>query len=302
MIKSIFQNSKNFFLFFKSSQVSNFPKFFSSITPTKTFKCNDLKNPLKEFVNLKENNLCNNQGAHKKAKRLGRGRASNHGKSSGHGMRGQEQRVNKKKFGFEGGQTPIMRRLPKLGRTKQNQQRLNYLNLDKIIYFLRRNWISSNENKYITLKDLVDSGAVTKIKHGLKILGRGEKFLNIFNKPIFIEVNHISKIAYDAIIANGGKVRIVYMTKLKIREHLKPENFDIPLRNPLPSKDAIMKLEEYRSWGCEVVYNIPRWVSEELKSNSTNSNNVDKPSYEEIKIKTQKRTKPILPKQYDFSF
>jgi large subunit ribosomal protein L15 len=266
------------------------------------FPFNNLNNPLDKYIDLKENTLCDNQGARKKRKRLGRGRASHHGKTSGHGHLGQGQRRNKKKWGFEGGQTPIMRRLPKLGRTKGNKKRLDYINFHRLVYCLERKWLTCSPDKYITIKDLVDSGTVTKVKHGVKLLSKGYQTLARLPYPIFIEVNHVSKPAVEAIVRNGGKVRIRYMTQLKLKEHVHPEYFRLPLAEPLPPKDAVVKLEEYRDLGCEVIYRIPKWVADEMATGAEYFKPKEKASLKELVESRRLRVKPVLPKQYNFSF
>jgi large subunit ribosomal protein L15 len=266
------------------------------------FEFNTLKNPLDQYVNLKENVLCDNKGSRKQGKRLGRGRASHHGKTSGHGHLGQGQRLTKKKWGFEGGQTPIMRRLPKFGRSKLNQKRLDYININRLVYFLERQWLTSSADNFITIKSLVDSGAVSKVKHGLKLLSKGVGALKRLPYPIFIEVNYISKPAFEAIKNAGGMVRIRYMTKLKLKEHIYPNYFRISLDEPLPAKDAIVKMEDYRNWGCEVAYRIPKWVKEDMENGGEYFKPKEKASLKELVESTKKRVKPILPRQYNFSF
>jgi len=281
---------------------SRIPKNKLKLEPTITYKYefNTLKNPITEYVELKENTLCDNKGARKNKKRVGRGQGSGLGKTAGKGHKGQGQRGNKKKVGFEGGQTPLYRRLPKLGLAKQNKNRLDYLNVDKLVYYIKRDLLKFDENDIITIKKLTELGAISEPKHGVKLLSRGASLLNQLGKPIFIELSEISKPAFDAITANGGKVKIKYRTPLKLREHLHPEKFEFKLDEPLPDKKAVMHLEKYRDWGCEVEYHMPRWVKEEREKMDGLFVKPVKPDYEEINAK-KTRVKPILPKQYTYN-
>ena len=264
------------------------------------YPTNTLKNSMTEYVDLKENTLCGNIGERTKPKRLGRGRSSGLGKSSGHGNKGQGHRRNKKKYGFEGGQTPLSRRLPKYGRTKTNLKRLDYVNINRLVYFIQRKWLSCTPGKYITIKEMYDSGLVTKVRWGVKLLSKGGQALSKLKTPLFIEVTDVSKGAFDLIKAGGGMVRIKYMTRLKIREHLYPERFDLPLAEPLPPQKQIKKLENYRDFGCEVDYNMPIWVQEEFEKGRKYFEKKETRSFEELVNDTKARVKKTLPKQYKF--
>lgn len=278
------------------------PKNKIALKPTTTYKyqCNNLKNLMTEYTELKENVLCDLQGARKTRKRVGRGRGSGLGKTSGKGHKGQGQRGNKKKVGFEGGQTPLYRRLPKLGLAKQNKNRIDYLNIDRLVYYIKRDLLKYDENDVITIKKLMDIGAVSKVKNGVKLLSKGANLLNELDKPVYIELSEISKSAFDAITTNGGKVIIKYRTPLKLREHLYPEKFEFELNEPLPDKNTVLSLEKYREWGCEVSYRMPDWVKDEREKIDGLFIKQGKPNYEEINEK-RARIKPILPKQYTFS-
>lgn len=268
--------------------------------PEYKFPTNTLKNPMTEYVDLKENTLCGNQGGHKRAKRLGRGRGSGKGKSCGHGMKGQGHRRNKMYWGFEGGQTPLKKRLPKWGRTKLNRRQLDYVNIAKIIYFLRRNWLSCSPDKYITIKDMNDAGLIKGSKWGVKLLCQGVDRLKSLPHPLFIEVTDTSKNAVEKIKAHGGNVRIRYMTRLKLREHMQPEKFMFPLRDPLPPQSLVLKLEKYRDYGCEVVYNMPEWVKEELGTGREYFQSTPRVPLKELVEATKVRVKKALSRQYKF--
>lgn len=90
-----------------------------------------------ELAPFTQNNLWDNPQAIKKKKRLGRGRASGRGKTSTRGHKGQGQRGTKRAVGFEGGQTPLQKRLPKYGQRKTRMP-FEYISLSKIIQYVRK--------------------------------------------------------------------------------------------------------------------------------------------------------------------
>lgn len=139
-----------------------------------------------------------NEGARRKTKRVGRGRASGHGKTSTRGHNGQGQRSGEgKRFGFEGGQTPMFRRLPKIH------------NFDQIG---GRDWIevnvgslnSLNGNFEVTPDSLFDKGLIKKPTDSLRILGNGE-----LKVKLVVKAHHISAGAKAKIEAAGGSVEII---------------------------------------------------------------------------------------------
>lgn len=139
-----------------------------------------------------------NEGARRKTKRVGRGRASGHGKTSTRGHNGQGQRSGEgKRFGFEGGQTPMFRRLPKLH------------NFDAVP---GRKWIEVNVgalnvlngNFEVTPDSLFDKGLIRKPTDSLRILGNGE-----LKVKLVVKAHHISAGAKAKIEAAGGSVEII---------------------------------------------------------------------------------------------
>jgi large subunit ribosomal protein L15 len=133
------------------------------------------------------------KGSKKKSKRIGRGIGSGHGKTSCRGSKGQKARSgSKRRSGFEGGQMPLQRRLPKRGFTNiftQKYQVLNVGELDSI----KKNQISPDE----LLK-----AKVIRYKHlPVKILGNGE-----VKKPLEVQAHAFSKKAVEKLEAAGGKV------------------------------------------------------------------------------------------------
>ncbi len=184
-------------------------------------------------------NVARQDGAHRIAKRVGRGRGSGIGKMSGRGHKGTRAREgNHGLAGFEGGTTPFWRRLPKLGFTnKQFSQPLNELNVGKLQEYIDSKKI--NADGIITMKDILDSGITGKyIRHGVKLLGGGE-----LKSPVKIEVTRASKEAIEKVEKNGGIVVSAYYTELGLRALLKPESFVkkgrlLPKRAKPPPKEA----------------------------------------------------------------
>ena len=145
------------------------------------------------------NNLKPNAGAVKKGKRVGRGTASGYGKTAGRGQDGQKSRSGGGvRIGFEGGQMPLYRRLPKRGFNNYDfEKRYTTINLDRLANF--------EDNAEITAQILKDAGVIKKIeKDGLKILGGGE-----LTKKVTIKANKFTKSAIEKIEAAGGKTEVI---------------------------------------------------------------------------------------------
>ena len=138
--------------------------------------------------------------------------------------KGQKSRSNGGiRLGFEGGQTPLYRRLPKRGFVKKHAKPLDELNIGRA-----QKWIENGrlpKDTTITMKHLYDSGIVGSIKHGVKLLAKADEDLAI---PVDIEVTRASKSAIRAVENAGGKIRSVYHSRLSLRALLKPEKFEGP--------------------------------------------------------------------------
>jgi large subunit ribosomal protein L15 len=132
-------------------------------------------------------------GAKRPRKRVGRGNASGHGNQSGRGTKGQKARTGVRMVpGFEGGQTPLWKRLPKRGFRNPNRKSYDWVNLD----VLERAFESGAE---VTPAVLKERGLV-KGKKEVKILGRGR-----LTKPLVVRAHRFSKSAKAAIEAAGGQ-------------------------------------------------------------------------------------------------
>ncbi len=147
---------------------------------------------------MKLNALYAIPGSRKKAKLRGRGTGSGLGKTSGKGHKGQEARSGVAIKGFEGGQMPIYRRLPKRGFNPLNRVEFNTINLGDLEAFINSGKLDKNK---ITKENLVDLGIVKKYNLPLKLLAKGE-----FTHSSTIEVDFASVKAVEIVSKSGGKV------------------------------------------------------------------------------------------------
>jgi large subunit ribosomal protein L15 len=137
------------------------------------------------------------EGSTKNKKRLGRGTASGQGKSAGKGQKGQNSRAGGGvRLGFEGGQMPLYRRLPKIGFTNIFRKEYAVVNLSDLDVF--------ENGAVITIEALKEAGLVKAMKNGVKILGTGE-----ISKSLTVQAHKFSKTAAEKITAAGGKVEVI---------------------------------------------------------------------------------------------
>ena len=148
------------------------------------------------------NTLKDNKGATSSLKRVGRGTGSGIGKTSGKGHKGQKSRSGVSINGFEGGQMPIHRRLPKRGFKKYNRKTYKILNLGDIQNIIDKGKIDTT--KEINNEMIISSGIFSNIKDGIRVLARGE----IKNK-VNIIVNGASKTAIEKVKKAGGSLKIL---------------------------------------------------------------------------------------------
>ena len=136
-------------------------------------------------------------GSNKAAKRKGRGHGSGNGKTAGYGHKGQKARSGAKKAGFEGGQLPLQRRLPKVGFDNSvfatNYAIINVCDLEERF----------EANSVVDEAAVVACGIVKKVNDGIKVLGRGE-----ITKPLTVELKAFSASAKEKIEAAGGKAEV----------------------------------------------------------------------------------------------
>ena len=150
---------------------------------------------------MKLNEIKDNEGARKSAKRVGRGIGSGSGKTSGHGQKGQKARSGVAINGFEGGQMPIYRRLPKRGFKNPFAKEFAVVNLDTIQKAIDAGKLNADA---INIESLMNSGIVNKQLDGVRLLARGA-----LTSKAAISVNSASKAAVEAVEKAGGKVTIV---------------------------------------------------------------------------------------------
>jgi large subunit ribosomal protein L15 len=154
---------------------------------------------------MRLNELSDRPGATKAKKRLGRGVGSGLGKTSGRGIKGQKARAGVSIKGFEGGQMPLHRRLPKRGFNNIFAKKFNELNLGKIQAAVDSGRLDGK--KPITVEALKEAGLIRRAKDGVRLLGTGE----IKGKFAF-EVTGASQGAIKAVEAKGGTVTLKSIT------------------------------------------------------------------------------------------
>jgi large subunit ribosomal protein L15 len=155
---------------------------------------------------MKLSDIADNAGSRKKRMRVGRGIGSGKGKSAGRGGKGQTARSGVRIKGFEGGQMPLHRRLPKRG--FNNIFRLDFaeINLDRLQQAIDAKLVDVKET--VTAESLVKTGVLRRAKDGLRLLGRGE-----IKAKLNIEVYGASKSAVAAVEKAGGTVKILAPAK-----------------------------------------------------------------------------------------
>ena len=140
-----------------------------------------------------------NAGSRKKRKRLGRGPGSGLGKTCGRGHKGAKSRSGfKNKRGFEGGQTPLKRRLPKFGFTNPNRQTYQLINLDRL-----EKLEQLTDGTSLETQQMLEMGLIRNTKTPVKLLGRGS-----LTKKIKITVDKASRGAVESVTQAGGEVII----------------------------------------------------------------------------------------------
>jgi len=152
---------------------------------------------------MKLNQISDNPGATKDRMRVGRGIGSGKGKTAGRGVKGQKARTGVSIKGFEGGQMPLHRRLPKRGFNNLYAQDLNEVNLGRIQEALDAGKLDKAAT--VTVESLVAAGIIARPRDGVKLLGVGE-----LTAKLSFEVTRASKSAVEAVEKAGGSVTTVY--------------------------------------------------------------------------------------------
>jgi large subunit ribosomal protein L15 len=169
---------------------------------------------------MRLNQIADNEGARRPRKRLGRGIGSGLGKTAGRGGKGQTARSGGAKAGFEGGQMPIYRRLPKRGFNNPFPIEYNEVNLGRIQQAVDAKKIDAAAP--VTLEALTKAGVVTRPRGGVRLLGQGE-----LKAKLAFEVHHASKGAVAAVEKAGGSVKM-----------LRPPKPEAPVKEKAPAPEA----------------------------------------------------------------
>ena len=150
---------------------------------------------------MKINQLKPSKTSFKKRKRVGRGSGSGLGKTSGRGVKGQKSRSGVSINGFEGGQMPLYRRLPKRGFKNIFKLKVQSISFDKLNLVINKYNLNSDQ---VTEKELFEKKIFNKSKGKLKLLNVGK-----IDKPINIEISFASKKAIEIVEKLGGKVSLI---------------------------------------------------------------------------------------------
>ena len=183
---------------------------------------------------LRLNMLQPSPGANRPARRVGRGPGSGWGKTAGKGHKGQGARGSVR-LGFEGGQTPLYLRTPKVGfngRARRLRLGLEFetLNVGQLQLWLDMGRLrppaaegaDGGGPAMLTMRELVSCGLLRTVRHGVKLLGEGA---HLVRSPIHLEVSRASARAIAAIEAAGGTVTCAHYNRLALRALLRPEKF-----------------------------------------------------------------------------
>jgi large subunit ribosomal protein L15 len=150
---------------------------------------------------MRLNEIRDNAGATKNRKRIGRGIGSGTGKTSGQGQKGQKSRSGVSLLGFEGGQMPLYRRLPKRGFNNPFTKDFAELTTGKLQKAIDAGNLDAKSE--ITVVELLAAGVIRKSKHGVRLLNKGE-----LTAKVALDVSHASKGAIEAVEKSGGSVNV----------------------------------------------------------------------------------------------
>jgi large subunit ribosomal protein L15 len=155
---------------------------------------------------MKLNQISDNAGSRKARMRIGRGIGSGKGKTGGRGGKGQTARTGVRIKGFEGGQMPLHRRLPKRGFNNLFALDLNIINLDRVQAAIDRGALDAKDT--IDIEALVRCGVLRRKKDGVRLLGKGE-----IKAAVQFAVHGASKSAIAAVEKAGGSVKVLASPK-----------------------------------------------------------------------------------------
>jgi large subunit ribosomal protein L15 len=150
---------------------------------------------------MRLNGISDNEGSSKARMRVGRGIGSGKGKTGGRGVKGQKARTGVRIKGFEGGQMPLHRRLPKRGFNNISAIDYNEINIGRLQQAVDAGKLQGGT---VSIESLVEAGLCSKARDGVKLLGRGE-----LTAKLTVEVAAASKSAIEAIEKAGGSVKLL---------------------------------------------------------------------------------------------
>ncbi|RUS26582.1 hypothetical protein BC938DRAFT_470568 [Jimgerdemannia flammicorona] len=192
--------------------------------------------------------LADNEGATKERTRLGRGPGSGRGKTAGRGHKGQNARSGNGKPTpiFEGGQTPLVKRIPKRGFHNPERKEYQPLNLDRLQHWIDTRRIDASQP--ITMKHLLDTRCIHKLQDGVKLLADvgfrhfppGAEY---FKTPVNIEVSRASRKAIETVEQAGGTIICQHYHSLGLRALRFPEKFNKLPKIPFPGRKEKGKLD-----------------------------------------------------------
>jgi len=161
---------------------------------------------------MKLNEIADNPGAKHTKKRVGRGIGSGLGKTAGRGGKGQSARKGGTKAGFEGGQMPIYRRLPKRGFNKPNLVAYNEVSLERVAAAVEAKLIDAKAP--VTQKTLLASGVISKVEAGVRLIGKAE-----VKAKLNFEVFYATKGAIASVEKAGGTVKILRPAPVEAKKY-----------------------------------------------------------------------------------
>lgn len=159
---------------------------------------------------MKLNEITDNSGARKSRVRVGRGLGSGKGKTAGRGYKGQKSRSGVAIKGFEGGQMPIHRRLPKRGFNNIFAKDYNEVNIGRLQQAVEAGKLDAG--KTVDAKALKEAGVIGKLRDGVRILGKGS-----LSSSLNLEVAGASKAAREAVEKAGGSITVLVEEKAEAK-------------------------------------------------------------------------------------
>lgn len=155
---------------------------------------------------MKLHELRDNEGANRKKKRIGRGPGSGKGKTGGRGIKGQTSRSGVALNGYEGGQMPLYRRLPKRGFSKPNRLEFAVVNLGQLQGFIDAGKLDAGAD--VTEDALVSAGVIRRKLDGVRLLAKGE-----LKAAVNLTIAGASRSAVEAVEKAGGKITLTRPVK-----------------------------------------------------------------------------------------